>query len=114
MTHLELLNRLPSPYDTQAIENCKVFNGEKWLLKSAGDKDLADCIYLGFPWNETPKSQGEKMWRTIYAKAILGEFDDPSVTLPREDWEELIEAAQKGRCANKLIKAIQSQLNQTK
>jgi hypothetical protein len=107
MTHRELLNKLPSPYREQAIEN----NTAEYLASSKYAK-LHDILDNGFDWSDC--RQEYNYWDAIYDRAVAGEFDDPSVTLPREDWEVLIEAAQKGICANKLIETIQSQLNQTK
>ena len=83
MTHLELLNRLPSPYREQAIEN----NTAEYL-DSSKHKKLATVLAKGFAWCDSP--QKFRYWSDVWKRAAAGEFDppqNPSVTLPREDWE---------------------------
>lgn len=116
MTHLDLLNKLPSPIREQAIENCRLHLSEEWLLE-AEHEALAQVLYHGFPWVNAPNSQGESMWAYIYGQALAGEFDDPSVSLPREDWEALKKALEYVWVTDtqhtqlpRIKKAIQSQL----
>ena len=85
MTHLELLQTLPSPYREQAIEN----NSEE-CLQSTECKNILEALEDGFSWMYSP--QGFEYWDNFYLKFKAGEFDkpkDPSVTLPMEDWERL-------------------------
>lgn len=109
MTHLELLQTLPSPYREQAIEN----NSEEFL-QSTECKNILEALEDGFSWMYSP--QGFEYWDNFYLKFKAGEFDkpkDPSVTLAMEDWEWLREqlghiSEQK---ATDIRIAIQSQLN---
>ena len=84
MTHLDLLNKLPSPYREEAIEN----NTEEYL-KSSRYKTVLEVLDNGFVWKYSP--QGYDYWDNVFYRANAGEFDkkDPSVTLPMEDWERL-------------------------
>ena len=107
MTHLQLLSKLPSPIREQAIAEFIENKGNKWLHANA-TKLLPSLVWMIMKFNGNKQYN---YWQSTYLSAINGEFDDPSVTLLREDWEELIETAQKGRCSPKLIEAIESQLN---
>lgn len=114
MTHLELLNKLPSPYREQAIEN----NTEEFL-QSSSSQILRKVIQYGFSWTESP--QGYDYWLDIYNRADNGEFNDPSVTLPMEDWHKVLglitaveDFPQFSVDAKAMYDAIQSQLNKTK
>ena len=109
MTHRELLNRLPSPYNEQAIENCTNHRPQEYLEESFHSQ-LPDLLRDAFPWRETPKQQGWNYWEALWLRARAGEFDDPSVTLPREDWE-LLSKAPLGAKYKHILKEIQSQLN---
>lgn len=115
-THLELLQTLPSPYREQAIENTKNYKGKEWFSESYHN-NLVGILQEGFLWYQTPEGQGWDYWLKIYKRAKAGEFDDPSVTLTREDWEyihHLLFTAGDFEKAKSIIKAIQSQLNLTK
>lgn len=113
MTHLELLNRLPSPIREQAIVNATKYKGELWFNQNT--KGYLHDVIMKLDWvNDL------EYWSDIYQKAATGEFDDPSVTLPREDWgyvAEVIESClvfQPEETKPKLVElleAIQSQLN---
>lgn len=86
MTHLELLQQLPSPYREQAIEN----NSEKYLNESTY-VNIENVLLFGFTWKHSP--QLDEYWRLFYQRAQTGEFGkpkDPSVTLPMELWQELL------------------------
>lgn len=109
ITHLELLKRLPSPYREQAIENNT--QAESWL--NLQGTTLKAALAQSFKWDGTP--QGRDYWVDIYERIEAGEFEpqDPSVTLPREDWEVLLSylESKNSQLANRFFEAIQSQLN---
>lgn len=106
MTHLELLNKLPSPIREQAIENSTAD-----FLNKEANFDLSYTLLLAFEWEGSP--QKGKYWEAIHARIEAGDFDtpqDPSVTLPREDWEaihNLLFTAGDFEKAKGIIKAIQ-------
>lgn len=115
MTHLDLLNQLPSPIREQAIENCKNYKGKEWFSDSYHN-NLVGILQEGFLWYQTPDGQGWDYWLEIYKRAKAGEFDkpkDPCVTLPREDWEWLLNVVEfnPNPKAKSIREAIQSQLN---
>jgi hypothetical protein len=114
-THLDLLNRLPSPIREQAIEAIKNQHGENAdaILNQSRCASLWSLLEHTniINWAKTP--QGHKYWLEISRKVSNGEFDDPSVTLPREDWEALIAYVKEDQMpqeVHKVIEAIQSQL----
>jgi hypothetical protein len=114
MTHLEILQKLPSPIREQAIENCKNYIGEDWIHFDRYET-IAMVLYHGVNWHEDGLFD---YWADIYDKALNGEFDDRSVTLPREDWEELksilareVDTHGGSKSAAEIYHSIQSQLN---
>ena len=75
MTHLELLNTLPEPYRSQAIENVKVQMDEDadvWFNETA-KHPLHTIIMVEIWWDDTP--EGVDYWSDIYDRAEAGEFD---------------------------------------
>ena len=93
MTHLELLQTLPSPYREQAIEAIKMQNGKNAneIFNESKFPSLWSLLQHTeiIDWAKT--LQGYLYWDNVSAKIFSGEFDkkDRSVTLPMEDWERL-------------------------
>lgn len=109
MTHLNLLNKLPSPIREQAIENAKIkhkgSNGQ-WLNMSHYPT-LAEALRYAFNWRTC--TQGSDYWVAVHSRILRGEFDDPSVTLPREDWQRIISSLKKngyGELANQVTQTV--------
>ena len=120
MTHLELLNRLPSPIREQAIDAIKKQHGENsdTILNQSRCASLWSLLEHTdiIDWSKTP--QGYKYWLEISRKVSAGEFDNPSVTLTREDWDKVLglitaveDFPQFSVDAKAMYEAIQSQLN---
>lgn len=120
MTHRELLNKLPSPIGEQAIENIKETRGIDFLDNNC--HYTIDSVLTAFRWSGS--KQGTDYWVLIHKRAKAGEFDDPSVILPREDWDVLYKCiaaiiedpeSWKGvEDEKRILEAISSQLNQAK
>ncbi len=108
MTHLQLLSKLPSPIREQAIAEFIENKGNKWLHANA-TKLLPSLVWMLMKFNGNKQYN---YWQSTYLSAINGEFDDPSVTLPREDWEAReVDTHGGSKFAAEIYHAIESQLN---
>lgn len=105
MTHLDQLNKLPSPIREEAIEN----NSQEYLKDNAYST-LRQAIQYGFNWYDSP--QGYDYWLVVFNRIESGEFDDPSVTLTREDWGYILVNLQTSdsNILKEIANTIQSQL----
>ena len=67
MTHLEQLNKLPSPTKEDAIKVITEHKGSDWLQKSTFTS-LERVLEIGLP-------KITKKWLNIWCKAKFGEYD---------------------------------------
>ena len=115
MTHLELLQKLPSPIRGQAIEYCRKYYSDNWFKEVSESKNIQNFLFYDVNW-QAGGMRG--WWEAIYDQICNGEFDDLSITLPKEDWEELkiilareVDTHGGSKFAAEIYHSIESQLN---